>query len=141
MEVAVLVSRAGELGLTFIGAEEGKVELRAAQQWEAPTGAAWAGAGSGETAVSRRRRGGERRGGQDFGFCFGIKETEVELGELVLGEVRSDQGTARGRPGGGAGVRRGRRQGAGELEVGDEVRGIFVNRQSFRGSTVRQGFL
>ena len=50
-------------------------------------------------------------------------------------------GSAHGLPGGSDGVRRGRRQGAGELEVGDEVSGIFVNRQSFRGSTVRQGFL
>ena len=42
-----------------------------------------------------------------------------------------------GPPGGGAGVRRGCRQGAGELEVGGEVRGISVNRQSSRGSTIK----
>jgi len=37
-------------------------------------------------------------------------------------------GSARGLLGGNDGVRHGRRQGAGELEVGDEVRGISVNR-------------
>ena len=50
-------------------------------------------------------------------------------------------GSARSLPGGSDGVRRGRSQGAGELEVGGEVRGSFVNRQSFRGSTRKQDFL
>jgi hypothetical protein len=50
-------------------------------------------------------------------------------------------GSAHGLSGGSDGVRCGRRQGTGELEIGDEVRGISVNRQSSRGSTVKQGFL
>ena len=84
-------------------------------------------------AVARAHRGAELRGKRVQ--TSGLREA----GDWTCGEARQLTG-------GGLSAwparcqrrcTRGRRQGAGELEVGDEVRGISVNRQSSRGSTIK----